>query len=87
MNWAIAFEVAKFVIWLILNVKKLVIDAEQQLPESGRGSEKMAAVREGIAVAAKVAGMADAAIKAVQSTGLIDDKINSAVSTEINAGK
>jgi len=84
MNWALAFQVAKFVIWLVLNIKEFVIDAEQRRPGSGEGSEKFAAVKEAVAVAAKIAGMADAAIDAVSKLGLIDTKINDAVASEIN---
>lgn len=84
MNWALAFQVAKFVIWLVLNIKEFVFDAEERMPEKGRGSEKFAAVKEGVLVAAKLAGMAETAINAVASTGLIDSKINDAVASEIN---
>lgn len=85
MNWTIAFQVARFVIWLVLNIRTLVNQAEQELPESGRGSDKFAAVKEAVTVAASVAGMADAAIKAVQP--LVESKINEAVAVEINGKK
>lgn len=84
MNWSLAYAVAKFVIWLILNIKEFVLDAEERMPEPGKGSEKMAAVKEAVTVAAKIAGMADSAIDAVTGTGLIDTKINDAVAQEIN---
>lgn len=82
MNLTLAFEVAKFLVWLILSVRKLVADAEQEMPEQGRGSEKFAAVKEAVTVAAQVAGMTDAAIDAVRP--LVDKKINDAVAVEIN---
>ena len=82
MNWTVAFQVARFVIWLILNIRTLVVQAEKELPESGHGAEKFAAVKEAVTVAARVAGMADAAINAVQP--LVTEKINDAVATEIN---
>jgi len=87
MNWSLAYSVAKFVIWLILNVREFVRDAEERMPVSGKGSEKLAAVKEAVAVAAKIAGMADSAIDAVANTGLIDSKINDAVAVEINNKK
>ena len=86
MNWALAFQVAKFVIWLILNIKEFVKDAEERQPFEGKGAEKFAAVVEGVTVAAKLAGMADAAIDAVRATGLIETKVQQAVDTEINGG-
>lgn len=82
MNLAMAFQVARFVIWLVLNIRALVVQAEAELPESGQGSAKFAAVKEAVTVAAKVAGMADAAISAVQP--LVESKINDAVAVEIN---
>jgi len=85
MNWTVAFQVARFVVWLVLNIRTLVVQAEEELPEKGRGSEKFAAVKEAVSVAAQVAGMADAAINAVQP--LVESKINDAVAVEINGKK
>jgi len=84
MNWSLAYQVAKFIIWLVLNVREFVKDAEERMPESGKGSEKLAAVKEAVSIAAKIAGMADSAIDAVAKTGLVEQKINDAVATEIN---
>ena len=86
MNWSIAIQVAKFVIWLLLNLKQLVLEAEHQLPEAGQGSSKFAAVREAIIIAAKVAGMADQAIDSVWNTMNIDKRIDETVAKEVNGG-
>lgn len=79
---AMAVEIAKFVLFLIRAVKDLVLQAEEQMPESGKGSEKFAQVKEAVIVAGKYAGFADDAIKSVEP--LIEQKINDAVATEIN---
>jgi len=85
MNLTIILQVAQFVIWLLLNLPKLVKAAEEMIPESGKGAEKFAAVKEAVTVAAQVAGMADKALAVV--TPLIDSKINAAVATTVNANK
>ncbi len=84
MNWALAFQVAKFVIWIILNVKDLVLEAEKNQPLPGMGSEKFQAVKGAMVIAGKVAGMADDAIDAAFKVYDVDKKIDETVAQEIN---
>jgi len=55
------------------------------MPESNRGGEKFTAVKDAVLVGAKVAGMADAAIKAVGP--LVDERINKTVANTINSSR
>lgn len=80
----LAFEIARFVLFLIASIKDLVIQAEEQLPESGKGSDKFAAVKTAIITAAKYADIADEAVE--KADAFVDDAINSAVGKFINAG-
>lgn len=75
-------QMAKFVIWLVGAVRELVVDAEEQIPESGKGAEKFATVKKAVTVAAQYAGIADQVVKTLD--GVIDKEINAAVDTEIN---
>ena len=79
----LAFEIARFVVFLISSLKELVIQAEEQLPESGKGSEKFAAVKKAVIVAAKYADIADEAVDKVDD--FIDEQIEGAVGKFINA--
>lgn len=79
----LAFEIARFVLFLITSLKELVLQAEEQLPESGKGSEKFAAVKEAVITAAKYADIADEAVE--KADAFVDDAINSAVGKFINA--
>lgn len=81
-KFKIAFEIARFVLFLVTSIKDLVLEAEERLPESGKGSEKFAAVKKAIITAAKYAEIGDDAIDKVD--GFIDDQINSAVETHIH---
>ncbi|QIB67192.1 hypothetical protein [Kineobactrum salinum] len=87
MNLTLAIQVAKFVIWLMLNLSDLVLEAEENLPEAGRGGEKFAAVKEAVLVAARVLGLADRAIDAALGVVDVDKRINDTVSKEINAAR
>jgi hypothetical protein len=81
----IAFEIARFVLFLVTSVKDLVLQAEEQMPESGRGSDKFAAVKQAVITAAKYADIGGDAIEKVDS--FIDDKINETVKETVNAPK
>lgn len=85
MNLTVLLQVAQFIVWLVLNLPKLVQAAEELIPESNRGGEKFAAVKDAVLVGAKVAGMADAAIKAVGP--LVDERINRTVDSTINSSR
>lgn len=78
----LAIEIAQFVLFLIQAVKTLVLQAEEQLPEPGRGSEKFAWVKEAVVTAAQIAGFASDAVTAVDQ--VIDAKINQTVDADIN---
>ena len=79
----LAFEIAQFVLFLISSIKDLVLQAEEQMPEAGKGSEKFAAVKEAILTAAKYADIADEAVDKVDE--FINDSIEGAVAKFINA--
>ena len=79
----LAFEIARFVLFLIASIKDLVVQAEEQMPESGKGSEKFAAVKTAIITAAKYADIADEAIE--KADDFVDTHIESAVQKFINA--
>lgn len=79
----LAFEIARFVLFLIASIKDLVIQAEEQLPESGKGSEKFAAVKQAVVTAAKYADIAEEAVE--KADEFIDDAIEGAVAKFINA--
>lgn len=78
----LAFEIAKFVLFLITSIKELVIQAEEQMPESGKGSEKFAAVKQAVLTAAKYADIADEAID--KADDFLNEHIESAVDKFIN---
>ena len=78
----LAFEIGKFVVFIITSIKTLVLSAEEQLPEGGHGKQKFEAVKTAIIMAAKYAEIADEAIDAVD--GFIDDQIEGAVAKFIN---
>ena len=78
----LAFEIARFVLFLIASIKDLVIQAEEQLPESGKGSEKFQAVKTAVITAAKYADIADEAIE--KADAFVDDAIEGAVAKFIN---
>lgn len=80
----LAFEIARFVLFLIASIKDLVLQAEEQLPEAGKGSEKFAAVKEAVITAAKYADIAEEAVE--KADEFVDDAINGAVARFINAG-
>ena len=79
----LAFEIARFVLFLITSIKELVIQAEEHMPEPGKGSEKFAAVKESILTAAKYADIADEAIE--KADEFVDTHIEAAVQKFINA--
>jgi hypothetical protein len=78
----LAFEIARFVLFLIASIKDLVLQAEEQLPEAGKGSEKFAAVKTAVVTAAKYADIAEEAVK--KADEFIDESINVAVANHIN---
>ena len=79
----LAFEIARFVVFLVTSIKDLVLQAEEQLPESGKGSEKFAAVKQAVIIAAKYADIGGEAVEAVD--GFINEKINETVKETINS--
>ena len=79
----LAFEIARFVLFLIASIKDLVLQAEEQLPEAGKGSEKFQAVKTAVITAAKYADIADEAVDKVDE--FINDSIEGAVAKFINA--
>lgn len=81
-KFQLGVQIARFVIFLFFAVKDLVLKAEEEMPEPGRGSEKFQAVKEGITIAAKYVGIAREAVDAVDD--FVDEKINSVVASEIN---
>lgn len=81
-KFKLAFEIARFVLFLIGSIKELVLEAEEQLPESGKGSEKFAAVKKAVVTAAKYADIADEAV--VKVDDFIDEQIEGAVGKFIN---
>ena len=78
----LAFEIAKFVLFLIASIKELVLQAEEQMPEAGKGSEKFAAVKQAVLTAAKYADIADEAID--KADDFLNEHIESAVDKFIN---
>ena len=78
----LAFEIARFVLFLIASIKDLVLQAEEQLPEAGKGSQKFAAVKTAVVTAAKYADIAEEAVK--KADEFIDESINVAVANHIN---
>jgi hypothetical protein len=82
---SLAMEIAKFVLFIIRSLKDLVVQAEEMMPEPGRGSEKFAAVKEALITAARYAGMADEAVD--RADAFIDEKINKEVQVQINEKK
>jgi hypothetical protein len=78
----LAFEIAKFVLFLIASIKELVLQAEEQMPEQGKGSEKFAAVKQALLTAAKYADIADEAID--KADDFLNEHIESAVDKFIN---
>jgi len=83
MNWTMIISVARFLIWLALNIRTLVLEAEENLPEAGQGSRKFAAVKEAVMMVASIMGIAKTALDAIAPQ--VDAKINQAVAEEINA--
>jgi hypothetical protein len=81
----LAFEIGRFVVFIVTSLKTLVLNAEEQLPEGGHGKEKFEAVKTAILMAAKYAEIADEAIEAVD--GFIDDQIEGAVAKFINTSE
>jgi len=79
----IALDIAKLVIFLALGLKSLILEAEEFAPESGKGAQKFAAVKAAVVAVAGFLGIADEAIKAADK--VIDERINSTVSQEINS--
>tara|TARA_R110000744_G_scaffold61849_13_gene127849 strand:- start:68 stop:325 length:258 start_codon:yes stop_codon:yes gene_type:complete len=79
----LAFEIARFVLFLITSIKDLVIQAEEQLPEAGKGSEKFQAVKIAIITAAKYADIADEAVD--KADEFVNNSIEGAVAKFINA--
>lgn len=77
-----AFEIARFVLFIVTSVKTLVLNAEEQLPESGRGAEKFAAVKQAVLMAAGYADIASEAIQALDA--FLDEQINTTVARWIN---
>ncbi len=82
-KFKLAFEIARFVLFVIGSIKDLVLEAEEQLPESGKGHEKFAAVKKAVITAAKYADIADEAV--VKVDDFIDEQIEGAVGKFINA--
>jgi hypothetical protein len=80
-----AFEIARFVLFIVTSVKALVLSAEEQLPESGKGSEKFAAVKQAIIMAARYADIASDIITTLDQ--YIDEQIDSAVSKWVNGNE
>ena len=78
----LAFEIGRFVVFIITSLKTLVLNAEEQLPEGGHGKEKFEAVKTAIIMAAKYAEIADEAIETVD--GFIDEQIESTVAKFVN---
>jgi hypothetical protein len=83
MNWTTIIAVARFLVWLALNIRTLVLEAEENLPESGKGSEKFAAVKDAVLTVASIMGIAKTALDAIAPQ--VDGKINQAVATTVNA--
>jgi hypothetical protein len=84
-KFKLAFEIARFVLFLVTSIKNLVLEAEEQLPESGKGSEKFAAVKKAVIIAAKYAEISEKAVDTVD--GFIDEQINQTVEETINTYK
>ena len=80
----IAFDIARFVLFIVTSLKTLVLNAEEQLPESGRGAEKFAAVKQAVIMAAGYADIASEAIEALDA--FLEEQINSTVAKWINSG-
>ena len=78
----LAFEIGRFVVFIVTSLKTLVLNAEEQLPEGGHGKEKFEAVKTAIIMAAKYAEIADEAIETVD--GFIDEQIESTVAKFVN---
>lgn len=78
----LAFEIAKFILFVVTALKTLVINAEERLPESGHGKEKFAAVKKAIVLAAAYAGIAREAIEAADD--FLNREIDATVASEIN---
>lgn len=78
----LAFEIARFVLFLIASIKDLVLQAEEQLPEAGKGSEKFKAVKTAIITAAKYADIADEAVE--KADEFINETIDVSVANHIN---
>jgi len=78
----LAFQVAKLVLFLFFGLRDLVLQAEELVPESKRGTEKFAAVKAAIEAAARVMGIGESAVKYAEK--IIEEKINETVKTEIN---
>lgn len=78
----IAIQIAKLVLFLIFGLRDLVLQAEEQIPESGKGKEKFAAVKAAISASAGFLGIADEAVRAADK--IIDTKINDVVTEAIN---
>ena len=60
-----------------------MLQAEEQLPEAGKGSEKFQAVKTAVITAAKYADIADEAVD--KADEFINDSIEGAVAKFINA--
>lgn len=82
-KFKLAFEIARFVLFLVTSLKDLVLEAEEQMPERGRGSEKFAAVKKAVITAAKYAEISEKAVDTVDD--FIDSQINQTVSETINS--
>lgn len=87
MDLTLILNAAKFLIWLTLNIRDLVLSAEKELSLPNQGGKKFAAVKEAVIIGAQVAGVAQTTIDAIINRSIIDTKINDAVATEINAVK
>lgn len=79
----LAFDIARFVLFIVTSLKTLVLSAEEQLPEPGRGSEKFAAVKQAVIMAADYADIASEAIEALDT--FLDEQINTTVQKWINS--
>jgi hypothetical protein len=75
-------EIAKYVVFVLLALRDLVIQAEENMPESGKGKIKFEAVKEALLIAAKYAGIGADAIEAIDD--FVSEKINAIVAKEIN---
>jgi hypothetical protein len=78
----LAIQIARLALFLFFGLRELVLQAEELVPESGKGKEKFAAVKQAIAAAAAVMGIAEQALKVYDKT--IEERIEETVAKEIN---